>query len=113
MAAEYIHLAHGADMADWGWLLAAGAVIACIAVVAFRRRDVTGPRPGACIEGPVESEVLAVLLQSGRPISESELIEAVSMAPEEATRAIGRLVASGQIRRWWSDRDQAYLLSPA
>ena len=109
------HHGRGFGPAEWGWLVAAGVVVLLIAAFVYRRvRQPDGlSRTERRDLNPTEAEILAMLRQTGRPLSQAEVADTLSMDAADVAEAAQHLEARDLIRRQWSSERQAYIITPA
>jgi len=111
------HRGHGFGPAEWSWLIAAGVAVALLLIVAFvywRMRQPDGlSRAERRDLDPTETEILAMLRQTGRPLSQAEVADTLSMDADDIAEAAQHLEARNLIRRQWSAERQAYIITPA
>src|SRR3990172_2640169 len=111
------HRGHGLGLGAWGWLLVGAMVLLVVAVavaVYFRGRQPDGlSRAERRKLGPMTPEILAIVRQTGRPASQAELAELVSMDADDIAKAVQDLESRGLVRREWSSEQQTYLVTPA
>lgn len=111
------HRGHGFGPAGWGWLIAAGVVVVLVLIAAFVYWRVRQPDGLSRNErrnlDPTEAEILAMLRQTGRPLSQAEIADILSMDAEDIAEAAQHLEARDLIRRQWSSEQQTYIITPA
>jgi len=111
------HHGQGFSPAGWGWLIAAGVVVVLALIAAFVYRHVRQPDGLSRAErrglDPTVAEILAMLRQTGRPLSQAAVADTLSMDPDDIAEAVQHLEARGMIRRQWSSERQAYIITPA
>jgi len=114
--AAVLRHAHGFSVA-WGLLIAGVVFVAAIAGLAAVLLARPGPvrRTGQAQRqdlGPMEQEMLAMLRQKGGPLRQPELTDALPADADDIALALRDLERRGLVRREWSHKEQAYLVTP-
>ncbi len=109
------HHGHGFGPGEWGWLIAAGVVVLLIAAfVYWRTRQSDGLSPAERRELDLaDAEILAMLRQTGKPLSQAELADILAMDIDDIAETLQKLEARHLIRRRWSSELRAYIITPA
>jgi len=60
----------------------------------------------------IEQEILRLIRQTGKPISQSEICDLIPIEPEEVAESLSSLQDKKLIEREWVSSDQVYIIRP-
>jgi DNA-binding MarR family transcriptional regulator len=117
MISAITHHGHEAGLHWWGWLIGIGILVGLVLIATLVHRHVRQSDGLSRAERrdltPHEAEVLAMLRQTGRPLSQVEIADILPMDVEDIAEAAQHLEERALILRQWSSEQRTYIITPA
>ncbi len=109
---EMNHHGRGFGPAEWFWLVVVGMVVLVIAVFVYwqvRQSDGLSRTERRELDS-TEAEILAMLRQTGRPLSQAEIADILTLDADDIGEAAQHLEVRNLIQRQWSSEQQTYII---